>query len=200
MVDGSGSGYLRAVCGYAHLNPVRAKLLAPDQPLAAFRWSGHPEYLKEPAKRPPWLRVESAEQKAGRIVAEELSRCGWTEAELRARAKGDVEKVLIALRVRQETTVTLKWIAEHLAMGSWTSVAHCLSRPRPQPATPQAELNPNAEVEARRSQSPTVGAGAHAASPAARFEAFGNPSRGESRSGRKAALLPPLSIPLRGSS
>jgi REP element-mobilizing transposase RayT len=29
VVDGSGDGYLRTVCDYTHLNPVRAKLLAP---------------------------------------------------------------------------------------------------------------------------------------------------------------------------
>jgi hypothetical protein len=27
LVDGSGSGYLKTVCDYVHLNPVRAKLL-----------------------------------------------------------------------------------------------------------------------------------------------------------------------------
>src|SRR6058998_1221883 len=30
IVDGSGSGYLKSVCDYVHLNPVRAKLLQPD--------------------------------------------------------------------------------------------------------------------------------------------------------------------------
>ena len=33
VVDGSGNGYLRTVCDYVHLNPVRAKLLLPEQPL-----------------------------------------------------------------------------------------------------------------------------------------------------------------------
>jgi len=27
IVDGSGSGYLKTVCDYVHLNPARAKLL-----------------------------------------------------------------------------------------------------------------------------------------------------------------------------
>lgn len=31
IVDGSGSGYLRTVCDYVHLNPERAKLLPPDK-------------------------------------------------------------------------------------------------------------------------------------------------------------------------
>lgn len=33
IVDGSGNGYLRTVCDYVHLNPVRAKLLRAGQSL-----------------------------------------------------------------------------------------------------------------------------------------------------------------------
>jgi len=58
IVDGSGSGYLRTVCDYVHLNPVRAKLLRPEQKLAAYRWSSYPEYLKRPRRRVKWLRVD----------------------------------------------------------------------------------------------------------------------------------------------
>ena len=58
IVDGSGNGYLKTVCDYVHLNPARAKLLTPDQPLRAYVWSSWPEYLKSPGKRPGWLRVD----------------------------------------------------------------------------------------------------------------------------------------------
>jgi len=58
IVDGSGSGYLRTVCDYVHLNPARAKLLKPEEPLRSYRWSSWPEYLKVPGRRPAWLRVE----------------------------------------------------------------------------------------------------------------------------------------------
>lgn len=58
IVDGSGNGYLQTVCGYVHLNPVRAKLLTPAEPLSAYRWSSWPDYLKPPAGRPVWLRVD----------------------------------------------------------------------------------------------------------------------------------------------
>src|SRR6266571_1714075 len=58
IVDGSGNGYLRTVCDYVHLNPVRAKLLKQDQKLRAFRWSSYGEYLKRPGQRAGWLRVE----------------------------------------------------------------------------------------------------------------------------------------------
>src|ERR1043165_2976539 len=54
VVEGSGNGYLRTVCDYAHLNPVRAKLLAPDAPLESFRWSSYGHYLKAAARRPAW--------------------------------------------------------------------------------------------------------------------------------------------------
>jgi REP element-mobilizing transposase RayT len=58
IVDSSGNGYLKTVCDYVHLNPARAKLLRPEQPLRAYRWSSWPEYLKRPGKRWPWLRVD----------------------------------------------------------------------------------------------------------------------------------------------
>jgi putative transposase len=38
-VDGSGNGYLRAACDYVHLNPVRAKLLAPEDRLPGYQRS-----------------------------------------------------------------------------------------------------------------------------------------------------------------
>ncbi len=58
IVDGSGNGYLRTVCDYVHLNPVRAKLLRAEQKLREFAWSSWPEYLKPSEQRPRWLRVD----------------------------------------------------------------------------------------------------------------------------------------------
>jgi putative transposase len=58
VVDGSGTGYLRTVCDYVHMNPVRAKLLRSEQKLTDFAWSSWPEYLKAPEYRPRWLRVD----------------------------------------------------------------------------------------------------------------------------------------------
>jgi hypothetical protein len=60
---------------------------------------------------------KSAEEKAERIVAGELKKLKWTEAELEGNRKGDVQKVRIARRLRKETTVTLKWIAHRLRIG-----------------------------------------------------------------------------------
>ena len=36
ILDGSGSGYLKSVGDYVHLNPARAKLVAADAPLKSF--------------------------------------------------------------------------------------------------------------------------------------------------------------------
>ncbi len=202
IVDGSGTGYLRTVCAYVHLNPVRAKLLTPEQPLRDYRWSSFGEYLKAPSRRSAWLRVDrvfgdmgipkdspagrrrfeeamedrraeeqseqwkpirrgwclgnepfrkelleqvhemagahhygeeigqSAEEKARRIIAGELAKLGCDESELAQRRKGDVGKVKIARRLRRETTVSKRWIAEQLAMGSVSNVTFCLAAKR----------------------------------------------------------------------
>src|SRR5712671_5657127 len=168
VADGSGTGYLKSVCDYVHLNPVRARLLSAKQRLSDFRWSSYGEYLKRPKNRSRWLRVdrllgehgipkdsaagreefqkrmelrrtsedgeefkgiargwclgseafrkellaqmseqhgpehygtemrESAEQKAERIVAEELRKLGWPESQLGSRRKGDPDKLKMA--------------------------------------------------------------------------------------------------------
>jgi len=72
-------------------------------------------------------RQESGEEKAGRIVAEELKKGGWREAELSKWRKGDPRKVKIACRLRRETAMTLKWIAQTLQMGAWTHVSNLLN-------------------------------------------------------------------------
>jgi putative transposase len=83
VVDGSGNGYLKSVCDYVHLNPVRAKQIGPRQPLEAFRWSSYPLYVGKPGKRPDWLRVDrllgewriAKDSAAGRrMFAEEMER------------------------------------------------------------------------------------------------------------------------------
>jgi REP element-mobilizing transposase RayT len=58
LFDGSGSGSLKSVCDYVHLNPARAKLLSADAPLKSFAWSSWLAYLLAPSKRPAWLRVD----------------------------------------------------------------------------------------------------------------------------------------------
>jgi putative transposase len=198
VVDGSGTGYLKTVCDYVHLNPVRARLLAPEDKLSRYRWSTYPACLLPARKRPRWLRVdrvlgehglpldskaarrefalrmegrraaetekewkpvrrgwclggkefreellgqmrartgpnhggeerrESEEAWAEETVAGELKRRRWTAAELAQRRKGDGQKLQMARRLRQETTMTLSWIAKRLNMGAAGSLANLL--------------------------------------------------------------------------
>ena len=199
IVDGSGNGYLKTVCDYVHLNPVRAKLLGKDQNLAAYRWSSLRCYLQPNRKRPVWLRVnrllgehgipgdtsagrrefgrrmelrraaednpaeikavrrgwylgdlafrkellaqmkeqigehhygeeraQTAAEQAEGIVQAGLKRLGWIEADLEKRAKGDLDKLKLAVRLRAETTASVKWIAQRLRMGTWTHLNHLL--------------------------------------------------------------------------
>ncbi len=58
VVEGSGNGYLKSVCDYVHLNPVRARLLSSRQKLSDYRWSSYGEYLKSVGQRCQWLRVD----------------------------------------------------------------------------------------------------------------------------------------------
>jgi REP element-mobilizing transposase RayT len=58
VVDGSGDAYLRTVCDYVHLNPVRAGLLGPEQRLLEYPWSSFGGYLAAERHRPRWLRVD----------------------------------------------------------------------------------------------------------------------------------------------
>ena len=55
---------------------------------------------------------------------DELKSLAWSPKDLRTRRKGDADKVRIARRLRAETTMPLKWIAERLQMGSWTHAAN----------------------------------------------------------------------------
>jgi REP element-mobilizing transposase RayT len=211
VVDGSGDGYLRAVCDYVHLNPVRAKLLRDPEPLRAYRWSSYLEYLSAPGQRPGWLRVgpllgemgipkdspagraqferqmeqrrreelgpqwkrirrgwcfgeeafrkellaqmnermgehhygeerwESAEEKAERVVEEDLRKAGWEREELADRPKGDPVKVVAAMRLRRETTMTLKWISQRLEMGAWTHLNKRLYQERKESSAANVE-------------------------------------------------------------
>ena len=58
LVEGSGNGYLRTACDYVHLNPVRARLLRPEERLLAYPWSSLVWYVAAPAHRPGWMRVD----------------------------------------------------------------------------------------------------------------------------------------------
>ena len=57
IVDGNG-GYLKTVCDYVHLNPVRAGILRKEERLICYPWSSMPWYVAAREHRPCWMRVD----------------------------------------------------------------------------------------------------------------------------------------------
>ena len=72
-------------------------------------------------------RQEAGEERAERLVRHGLKDLGWDEKDLAERRKGDPGKVELARRLRQVTTMTLRWISNRLQMGSWTYVFNLLN-------------------------------------------------------------------------
>lgn len=58
LVEGGGNGYLKTVCDYVHLNPVRARLLAGEERMLSYPWSSLMWYVASAAHRPGWMRVD----------------------------------------------------------------------------------------------------------------------------------------------
>ena len=72
-------------------------------------------------------RHESGEVKARQMVRAGMQELGWSEKELQVRPTGDKGKVRLARRLRKETSMSRKWIARELKMGSWTYVSNLLN-------------------------------------------------------------------------
>ncbi|MEI7730715.1 MAG: transposase [Verrucomicrobiota bacterium] len=206
VIDAVGD-YLRRVCDYVHLAPVRAGLVMEREPLCTFAWSSLAQCLQSPEQRVPWFpaarlfqqaglsddaagraafektieqrretfraeewnhirrgwcfgsaefryhllklaqnpeagftvpRKEAGPVKAEEMLAQQLAALGWTEQDLKTRAKGDPVKISLARRLREETTVSLKWVANRLRLGTWTYLANNLYaeidlKPKPPP-------------------------------------------------------------------
>ena len=64
------------------------------------------------------LHRETVEARAERILAEELRRLGWQNADLAGRPKSDPAKLAIAARLRKETTLSIKAIAARVHLGT----------------------------------------------------------------------------------
>jgi putative transposase len=97
VVDGSGNGYLKTVCDYVHLNPVRARLLTPTDALHTYGWSSYPFYLQAPSRRPAWLRVDRLFGEWNVRVDNAAGRRQFA-AELEARRQGEAEGEFKAVR------------------------------------------------------------------------------------------------------
>jgi hypothetical protein len=67
------------------------------------------------------LRRETAEAKGERIIAEELQRLGWSQRDLVLWRKNDAGKMAIAVRLRRETTLSIKGIAALVHLGTSNS-------------------------------------------------------------------------------
>ena len=98
----------------AKYNFIQASAMAIKPPAPMSKRLG-PEHYGED-------RQESQVEKAERVVREELRWRRRTETTLAERKKGEIEKVKIAIRLRNETLVTVAWIAERLRMGSVANV------------------------------------------------------------------------------
>ena len=64
------------------------------------------------------LRRETAEAKGERIIDEELQRLGWSGRDLIMRRKNDPDKLALAVRLRRETTLSIKAIAARVHLGT----------------------------------------------------------------------------------
>jgi hypothetical protein len=93
------------------------------------------------------LRLETAEAKAELIVADELKRRKWAEADLAKRRKSDPEKLGIAVRLRRETTLSVKSIARRLLLGSSKSatIRRRAAMAAAKPVTPTAQSKPTSK-------------------------------------------------------
>jgi hypothetical protein len=86
------------------------------------------------------LRLETAELRAERIIEEELRRLGWQETDLMSRRRHDPGKVQIAVRLRRETTLSVKRIAQRLHFGTPKSASfRLLAVMRNQPSADPAQ-------------------------------------------------------------
>jgi len=71
-------------------------------------------------------QARGGQAKAERIINEELRRLGWQESDLATRRKRDPGKLAIGLRLRKETTLSVKQIAARLGLGTAGSASVCL--------------------------------------------------------------------------
>jgi REP element-mobilizing transposase RayT len=105
IVDGSGSGYLKTVCDYVHLNPVRAKLLKPEDRLLGYPWSSFGWYLAAREHRPSWIRVD-------RLLGEHTL-AGDTAAN-----RAEFERRMEACRAQETDPATLAPLRRGWCLGS----------------------------------------------------------------------------------
>jgi putative transposase len=70
------------------------------------------------------------EREALEILKEGLAACGLAEKELKTLPGSDLRKVAIAARIWENTTVSMSWISENLAMKSAANASQQIRRLR----------------------------------------------------------------------
>jgi len=115
---------------FARRMEQRRRLEEDEQALAPIRrgWCfGSPEFRCQMLKKMDGelgeghagaLRREYGQERAERVIAEELKRLGWTEADLMSQRKNAPGKLDLAARLRRETTMSLRWIATRVHLGT----------------------------------------------------------------------------------
>ncbi len=91
LVEGGGHGYLKTVCDYVHLNPVRARLLGTEDRLLGYPWSSMGWYLAAAEHRPRWMRVERLLGEHG-IAADTAVGRGEFERRMEARREQEMDE------------------------------------------------------------------------------------------------------------
>jgi REP element-mobilizing transposase RayT len=89
---------------------------------AVLKKSRHPSYRGSPESR------AHGEREALRLLKEGLKAAGLHSGDLEKLKGSDARKVAIARIIRQQTTVSLGWLAEHLSMCSATNVSQQIRR------------------------------------------------------------------------
>jgi putative transposase len=85
-------------------------------------------------------RRESAEERARRIIAETVQKQGLAQGKWESLSASNQIKVELARRLRRETTLSLKWIAQELGVGSWKYLSNLLSKEPSHSDQPQLGL------------------------------------------------------------
>src|SRR5437016_3069306 len=98
-----------------------------DSQIASGISGGHSS-PDEPGRAALWGAIagECAQERAEGLIRAGLKRKGWTEKDLQERRKGEQFKVRLADQLRAETTVTLRWMAARLCIGTRGHLPHLL--------------------------------------------------------------------------
>ena len=87
-------------------------------------------------------RRESAEQRGRRIVSETLSDLRLAPEQFQMLPANAGIKEQLARRLRRQTTLSLKWIARELGVGSWKYLSNLLGQQAFNPAQPKLPYLP----------------------------------------------------------